>query len=225
MTSSYAHVMDRQAAISNRLESPITANLDNLQAKKNFSVSHLLDLEEAGEMVGTQADEGVGEAGRSMLESPGLTSGSDTTQQESKCRKPENNKPTLSSTPVLLMVGLPGAVVLTPRVFVSLQVWFQNRRAKFRRNERAMLASKNASLLKSYSGEVTAVEQPIVPRPAPRPNDYLSWGSAAPYSAMATYPPTCSNTNTSQGMNMANSIANLRLKAKEYSLNQVPTVN
>lgn len=44
-----------------------------------------------------------------------------------------------------------------------------------------MLASKNASLLKSYSGDVTAVEQPIVPRPAPRPNDYLSWGSAAPY--------------------------------------------
>ncbi|MGH0134233.1 UNVERIFIED_CONTAM: hypothetical protein FKN15_003746 [Acipenser sinensis] len=43
--------------------------------------------------------------------------------------------------------------------------------------------------------------------------------------AMATYPPTCTNTNTTQGMNMANSIANLRLKAKEYSLNQVPTVN
>lgn len=84
MTSSYAHVMDRQASLSSRLESPITANLENLQAKKNFSVSHLLDLEEAGEMVGTQADDGVGEAGRSMLESPGLTSGSDTTQQESK---------------------------------------------------------------------------------------------------------------------------------------------
>ena len=76
--------MDRQATLSNRLESPITSNLDTLQAKKNFSVSHLLDLEEAGEMVGSQADEGVGEAGRSMLESPGLTSGSDTTQQESK---------------------------------------------------------------------------------------------------------------------------------------------
>lgn len=76
--------MDRQATIANRLESPITSNLDNLQAKKNFSVSHLLDLEEAGEMVGSQADESVGEAGRSMLESPGLTSGSDTTQQESK---------------------------------------------------------------------------------------------------------------------------------------------
>ncbi|PWA21121.1 hypothetical protein CCH79_00009577 [Gambusia affinis] len=90
--------------------------------------------------------------------------------------KPENNWLT-----VLLVVGLRCAVVLTPLVFVSFQVWFQNRRAKFRRNERAMLASKNASLLKSYSGEVTAVEQPIVPRPAPRPNDYLSWGSAAPY--------------------------------------------
>lgn len=84
MTSSYAHGMDRQTSLSNRLESPITSNLDNLQAKKNFSVSHLLDLEEAGEMAGTQADESVGEAGRSMLESPGLTSGSDTTQQESK---------------------------------------------------------------------------------------------------------------------------------------------
>uniref|UniRef100_A0A3B5LC01 Paired related homeobox 1b n=1 Tax=Xiphophorus couchianus TaxID=32473 RepID=A0A3B5LC01_9TELE len=231
MTSSYAHVMDRQAAISNRLESPITANLDNLQAKKNFSVSHLLDLEEAGEMVGTQADEGVGEAGRSMLESPGLTSGSDTTQQESNCklRKSEAGRLFLALFAKTFYPKMRknnrSAVVLTPRVFVSLQVWFQNRRAKFRRNERAMLASKNASLLKSYSGEVTAVEQPIVPRPAPRPNDYLSWGSAAPYSAMATYPPTCSNTNTSQGMNMANSIANLRLKAKEYSLNQVPTVN
>ncbi|PWA21122.1 hypothetical protein CCH79_00009578 [Gambusia affinis] len=57
----------------------------------------------------------------------------------------------------------------------------------------------------------------------------LSQGAAAgdqiTLNAMATYPPTCSNTNTSQGMNMANSIANLRLKAKEYSLNQVPTVN
>lgn len=84
MTSSYAHVMDRQP-VPNRLESPITSNLDTLQAKKNFSVSHLLDLEEAGEMVAGQAEEGVGEAGRSMLESPGLTSGSDTTQQESKC--------------------------------------------------------------------------------------------------------------------------------------------
>uniref|UniRef100_A0A8C3PLF6 Paired related homeobox 1 n=1 Tax=Calidris pygmaea TaxID=425635 RepID=A0A8C3PLF6_9CHAR len=120
---------------------------------------------------------------------------------------------------LVVMVG--GFVCFPP------QVWFQNRRAKFRRNERAMLASKNASLLKSYSGDVTAVEQPIVPRPAPRPTDYLSWGTASPYSAMATYSATCTNASPAQGMNMANSIANLRLKAKEYSLqrNQVPTVN
>lgn len=35
-------------------------------------------------MVAAQADESVGEAGRSLLESPGLTSGSDTPQQDSE---------------------------------------------------------------------------------------------------------------------------------------------
>lgn len=46
-------------------------------------------------------------------------------------------------------------------------------------------------------------------------------------SAMASYSASCTNASPAQGMNMANSIANLRLKAKEYSLqrNQVPTVN
>ncbi|ELK26541.1 Paired mesoderm homeobox protein 2 [Myotis davidii] len=88
-----------------------------------------------------------------------------------------------------------------------------------------MLANRSASLLKSYSQEA-AIEQPVAPRPTALNPDYLSWTASSPYSTVPPYSPGGSSP-AAPGVNMANSIASLRLKAKEFSLHhsQVPTVN
>ena len=128
------------------------------------------------------------------------------------------------------------------------QVWFQNRRAKFRRNERNIISQRSTL----YSPGATtntprampeSTEQPIAARPSPVSPDYMAW-SGTSYGQVAnnSYPSMSPQTmqaspNTSScavagggstgsysqmthhaAPAIGTSIANLRLKAREYNM-------
>ncbi|XP_022084154.1 paired mesoderm homeobox protein 2-like [Acanthaster planci] len=110
-----------------------------------------------------------------------------------------------------------------------VQVWFQNRRAKFRRNERSHQAAKASARRNAGNVNGVSVEQPVAARPCPvtNPADFASWNPTT-YSRLAgtvSMPPGHAGGvggPISVGLGIGPSLANLRLRAREYSMHQIP---